>query len=356
MVEKAINSIRKKIRWVLLMKSLVKEEMEVSVKIGLYNRISAWRHGFWSRSFMLYSLDTNDRADYLSDYAKVLKTPYINGEYSIVLNNKLIFWEVMQKFVDYLPEHYGFIQKGNIYNLNHQFKNNNINDLYELGKKNNGLVLKPIGRGGGTGIIILKSESGGIVMNGKEAKLSDIDRLIRNLDNYLIVECVMQAQYSSTIYPRTTNTIRVLTMWDYETNKPFIASVAHRFGTERSFPVDNSQKGGLRVGISLDTGEMGCGTTRPYTGRFIWYENHPDSRQRIKGVFVPNWAAIKEGIIKMANALPYIPYIGWDIVVEEEGFKIIEGNNHPGIDILQAQHPLLKDPRIRRFYKAHGVI
>jgi hypothetical protein len=54
--------------------------------------------------------------------------------------------------------------------------------------------------------------------------------------------------------------------------------------------------------------------------------------------------------------LPYIPYIGWDIIVQEEGFKIIEGNNHPGLDTLQAHRPLLKDPRVRKFYKAHGVI
>jgi hypothetical protein len=192
--------------------------------------------------------------------------------------------------------------------------------------------------------------------NGRETTLVDINHLIRNLDGYLIVERIKQAGYSSNIYPKTTNTIRILTMWDYETNRPFIAAAMHRFGTDRSFPVDNVQQGGLFAGINLDTGEMRSATSSPYTGEVVWHEKHPDSGEQIQGVCIPNWSMVKEVIIRMARVLPYIPYIGWDVVLQEKGFKIIEGNDHPGVDTLQAHCPFLKDPRIKRFYEAHGVI
>jgi hypothetical protein len=43
-------------------------------------------------------------------------------------------------------------------------------------------------------------------------------------------------------------------------------------------------------------------------------------------------------------------------VVTEGGFKVLEGNNHPGLALIQMHCPLLGDPRLRAFYTRHGVV
>lgn len=49
-------------------------------------------------------------------------------------------------------------------------------------------------------------------------------------------------------------------------------------------------------------------------------------------------------------------YVGWDIIVTDDGYKIIEGNNYSDVNLLQIHRPLLADPRVRRFYLYHGII
>jgi D-alanine-D-alanine ligase-like ATP-grasp enzyme len=57
----------------------------------------------------------------------------------------------------------------------------------------------------------------------------------------------------------------------------------------------------------------------------------------------------------MAAAFPHLPRIGWDVVVTDDGgFVILEINAHAGVETLQVHRPLLRDPRIRRFYEHHG--
>jgi hypothetical protein len=48
--------------------------------------------------------------------------------------------------------------------------------------------------------------------------------------------------------------------------------------------------------------------------------------------------------------MAYIPYVGWDIIVTDDGFCAIEGNNHPHLG-HQDMAPLLTDPRVRAFYE-----
>ena len=55
----------------------------------------------------------------------------------------------------------------------------------------------------------------------------------------------------------------------------------------------------------------------------------------------------------MANNLAMVPYMGWDVVITEAGFKVLEINSLPGINLIQFFKPLLAEERIRRFYVRH---
>jgi len=203
----------------------------------------------------------------------------------------------------------------------------------------------------------IKYEKGKAIVNGAKVVVSQFYKELQRLDNYIITEFVNQAEYSKEIYPYTVNTIRILTMWDYENSIPFIAIAVHRIGTQRSYPVDNWTQGGMSAHINIETGELGPGVTYPFDGKLRFYSRHPETDSPIQGVRVPNWEKVRETVLKLASNLPFLPYIAWDVVLDEnKNIRIIEGNSNTDVNLLQVHKPFLSDARIKKFYSYHGVL
>jgi hypothetical protein len=142
---------------------------------------------------------------------------------------------------------------------------------------------------------------------------------------------------------------------DPDTGEAFVATAVHRFGNKDSIPVDNWSRGGLSSRIDLETGELGPGATYPRHGEVIFHDDHPDTGTRIRGVCIPGWSQLKHRLLDMAQAWSFIPYVGWDIIVADDDTWLLEGNNYSDVNLLQVHGPLLRDPRVRRFYRYHGV-
>ena len=49
--------------------------------------------------------------------------------------------------------------------------------------------------------------------------------------------------------------------------------------------------------------------------------------------------------------IPQVRYMGLDLIITEEGFKILEINSHPGIFVFQHLYPLLKDGMKKEFFQ-----
>lgn len=171
----------------------------------------------------------------------------------------------------------------------------------------------------------------------------------------IVSEFVEQHAYARTIAPMATNTVRLLTMIDPDSGQPFIAAASHRFGTSSSAPADNFSSGGLAAAIDTETGRLGEVAVRSpevlKRGR-----SHPETGERITDVRVPDWSAVREVVLEAALTVSHLPYIGWDIVVTEDGPRILEGNHYPNVRTLQIHGPLLTDDRVESFYEHHGVV
>jgi Sugar-transfer associated ATP-grasp len=134
-----------------------------------------------------------------------------------------------------------------------------------------------------------------------------------------------------------------------------VAAAAHRIGNRKSAPVDNLHAGALSSLIDLDTGALSAAAERA-ADRLIMHDVHPDTQASIKGRIVPNWAALKAYILKVAAQLPFLCYVGWDVVLTADGPVLLEGNKDPNPRPFQLHRPLLLDDRIRRFYQKHDII
>ena len=217
-------------------------------------------------------------------------------------------------------------------------------------------MIKPIVGTRGEGINKLVNNNDEWVLNGQVVSQSYVVSHLSKLDDYLVSEFVRQHSYAAEVYAASANTIRVLTLWDDDEQAPFIAVAVHRFGTKASAPTDNWTLGALSAMVDLQSGRLGKALSYPLAGQVSRFEKHPETNRRIEDIAVPHWDAIKSRITEMAATLPFVPYIGWDIIVTEQGFKVIEGNNCPGINLLQVHYPLLKDARIRKFYEKRLAI
>ncbi|MBD3338146.1 MAG: hypothetical protein GF353_03495 [Candidatus Lokiarchaeota archaeon] len=74
------------------------------------------------------------------------------------------------------------------------------------------------------------------------------------------------------------------------------------------------------------------------------------------GIKIPHWFKIKEQLLKIAASFPYLQYVGWDLIITDRSFKIIEGNHYTDVNLLQVHQPLLTDPRTKKFYQYHNII
>ena len=108
--------------------------------------------------------------------------------------------------------------------------------------------------------------------------------------------------------------------------------------------------------IELGTGTLGKAVSYPAEGRLVWHEKHPDTNEDIAGIRIPCWQEVMESVLNVARAFPFIRYAGWDVVVQNDGCTVIEANANSDVNLLQVHRPLLKDPRVRAFYKHHKVI
>lgn len=327
--------------------------------LSLPERAWYWRRGFLSRSAVLYDFETYGHEDYLTDYQRYVKTRGINGRFGYALDNKLMLYGLLSGFSERLPELHGIVNDGTFRSISLDGKRGPTRPAigwFEELDPNETVVVKWVIGGGGHSVLLCTRTEEGYRINGERVPRDDLRERLEGMEDYIVTGFSEQADYADAIYPEATNTVRAVTMWDTERDEPFLARAVHRFGTAKTKPMDNWSQGGLGALIDDETGELGEVVSYPADGERTWRTSHSDTGTRIEGVEVPGWEAVREGLLDVADSVPYLPYVGWDLVVTGEGeFEIIEANNYPGMKSLQIHGPLCTDERVERFYREHGV-
>lgn len=329
-----------------------------TLKIPLRGRLRALRHGFLSETYLIHDLANSDLDLFLPDYAIFTKTPRIDQPFSSLLHNRLAFALMMPSLGlgNYIPRFHGLISATTAYAIGERKPVSRMDFLQELLSANKAIVVKPLAESQGVGILVLSKDEHGVNVNGKCVSSEVLSGMLDRYPHNIVEEFITPHDYARQIFPHATNTIRMVTMYDAEQRECFLAACNHRFGTTRSAPVDNWSQGGVWTQIEPQTGTLGKWISHPGAYDSHLQDRHPETGARIQGVCIPHWDAVKADVLRIASAIPFLPYVGWDIVVTDNGCKILEGNENPGIGLGPGGRPLLSDPRVRAFYKRYGVI
>ncbi|MFC6723947.1 sugar-transfer associated ATP-grasp domain-containing protein [Halobium palmae] len=361
--------------------TLVERELTVgrSLDVPWRRRVRLWRRGFTSRSDVLFDLD-DDYGAFVSDLQHEL-TDGVTEPWDAVVNNKLTYYLLFSSFSRFLPGLYGVVDDGEVKrtapsmeSLSQSVDGAVSVDTDRPGSferaeavpwidayldANEALVLKPIYGQGGGGVLVCRKPAGadGYVVNGERTGSGEFAAAVGDLEGYLAWEFAEQAEYAAELFPESTNTLRILTMWDYDADEPFVAGAVHRVGTERSAPVDNWSQGGLSAEV-VEDGVLGdAAQWLPSEGVVRRYGTHPDTGTTIEGARVPDWPRIRRLVLEIAAEFPSLPRLGWDVVHTGDGeFDVLEVNAHAATRTFQVHRPLLCDPRVRRFYRHHGCL
>jgi len=353
---RASGKLELELRCLVRVARTLRGELRTTFRVPWQQRLSALRQGFTSRSAVLYQLGKNDPAAYVSDLGFALRGYKINGFFNPIVGNKLVLAQLLAAYDLPHPRVLALVAKGRLLRMDTESDAAAADELHGLlAESGDALVFRPHWSGGGEGIFFLRRAKLGWSVNGIDATTADVCDLIAGLDRYVVTALVQQASYAHTIFPLAANTLRILTLWDEEAG-PFVAGVVHRFGASRSLPIDNwhQGRGGLCASIDVGSATLGPSATLDAQNRLQWMSSHPETGSRIEGVCVPHLQHALDGVLRAARRFPEAPCIGWDAMITDTGYSILEANSPPGLFVWQVHMPLLADERVSRFFGRLG--
>ncbi len=193
----------------------------------------------------------------------------------------------------------------------------NFEEFEKFVAKKKEIIIKP--NNGSCGVDVEK-------ITIKEYKsVKDLYDYIMKKSPMIIEEVIEQHEDINDINPYSVNTMRITTI------KGNIVYSFIRIGNSKK-PIDNINAGGMAAPINIKTGIIsGVG----YDKNMQTYEEHPITNFKIEGVHIPYWKETIKLVKEISKVIPEVGYVGWDIAITPQGPVLVEGNCHPGHDILQ---------------------
>ncbi len=315
------------------------------------------QHGFSIGDYNLFgheNLRKNYR-DYLScrQYNQIHP---INGMFSLWIDDKLTVKHVFSRYNEYLPLYYFDIENGDAMRLPDcpdSVQGNGVDGVMELLRQEKKIAVKQLLGSFGRGFYRLEYYTDGeYYITGKKAAENEVADLLRSLDHYLVTEFIVNHETLYHIWPDATNTLRIL-MGVVE-HEPILLRSFIRFGNAKSNGVDNAHSGGLEAIVDEESGKILFAVALDAQGYATRIESHPDSGASFD-IQIPYWDKVIEVCKDICRSYPELKYLGFDIAITQDSFKILEINSLSGLMAAQLKEPLLKDKKTREVFKSFGV-
>jgi hypothetical protein len=317
--------------------------------IPFYTKLWAWKRGFTGFRVYAFGINESNYKSHMPDFGYYKLHP-INGHCSKWIDDKLTMKYILAPFNEFLPKYYFQINDGEILRLidcPNDIKPN-VDGIIDILIREGNLALKLLSGSLGKGFYRLSFEKGIFKINTKEASLKEVKELIKKLNGYLISEYVIAHKVIRRVYDVTPNTLRVLMLRD-KNKEPKITGSFMRFGTNKSGLLEIATAGTIFTGVNLITGDL-YSPMRLVNNKIESLKYHPDTNEKLE-ISLPNWGIIKEKIYEISNYIPQLSYLGFDIIITDDGFKIVEINSLSALYFLPYYYPFFEDQYSKDFFK-----
>lgn len=269
----------------------------------------AWVKYFWDfKEFFLFHFETSDeekRKAYVPEFEKMLFCSIINeNDEAQILSDK---WKTYCKFKKYYRRDVCHVtSKADLYS----------SEFEEFATKHHDFIIKPEFSSLGRGIRVLRTS------NPEDAR-KQMEDVFKNepKESYIIEELIAQSASIGVFNPDSVNTLRIQTI--KIDNEVRILHPMLRIGKKGSV-VDNAGQGGILGLVDKSTKKI-CAACDKLGNQFT---HHPDSNIELIGFEIPYWDEAIALAKELAMVLPGVKYTGWDLALTDNGWCMIEGNDH----------------------------
>lgn len=311
-------------------------------------RIWAYRRGFFAKTALAYGLDDSNYRDYENDFHYYRLHP-LNGRFSMWIDDKLTIKYLLQPFDDYLPKYYFQLRNGSVTKLMDCPKKlgPDVASVIRLLEQRKNLAMKPIAGSRGVGFLKLSSDRGKYRVNNGLVNVDELKAMLVKPQHRIITEYLSSHWSHPTMYPEIPNTLRVMTI-RRDKNIATIVGAHLKLGTSLSGLAAVVADGAILAGVDLGTGSVFAGRTWK-DGAFVNLSVHPDTGLPLPKR-VPYWHHITAKVKEIGHYVPQLKYMGFDVVIGDQGWKIIEVNSHPGLHLVQLYYPMLRNEYATRLF------
>jgi hypothetical protein len=197
-------------------------------------------------------------------------------------------------------------------------------DLRELLEDGTTRVYKVIDGECADGVMLVTVHDNQVIIDGKKYSTEEFISSIEN-QRLIVQNVVEQHDALKAFKTKSVNTIRIVTIRGTSGKVGVLAAFLRLSQDPESF-VDNRAKGGLGIGIELDTGRL-MKYGLPHDAYGIKTEIHKLSGIRFMGYQIPFWSEILELVCSAHKQFYDMQSIGWDVVITEKGPILLEGND-----------------------------
>lgn len=266
----------------------------------------AWIKYHWSFEEYFYfkysELNDREKRSFVPEYEKNIFCDKANDHnQDMIFHNK---WKTYCKFQKFFKRDVILLRDKNA--INEEFAKKFFNEHHKF-------IIKPINAATGRGVHVIKINF-----------LEDLDeKLVPLLKKYgpcVAEELIEQVKSLADFNSSSVNTVRVPT-FRYDSNDIIIIHPFLRLGRQGNV-VDNAGAGGIMGLIDPETGVVYAASDETCH----YYTNHPDTNLEIIGFKIPQWKEAVGLVKKLAEVLPKVRYVGWDIALTDGGWVLVEGN------------------------------
>lgn len=322
----------------------------------LREKLWAYKRGFLSGKISYYGLNEENYRHFLSDFDYYRLHP-INGPYSKWIDDKLTLRCMLAPYAEYLPEYYFHLYQGEILRLmdcpaHLDADLPSIGDILRLLQEKGALAYKLKAGSQGKGFHKLAYDGQGFSINNQPSSQAEVEGLVgtwlkKGKEEYIITEYLQPHPELRKYYPDAPPSLRLIVIREKgQAARIFYGGVS--FVTSRTGVLTNQEVGWVACTVDLASGALTRGKTEQ-NGRIVPCTHHPDTGVPLEGV-LPHWEMIAGKISEICGYVPQLRYMGFDIIITGQGFKIIEINSHSYMPYIQLVYPLLKVEPARDFF------
>jgi len=299
--------------------------------------------GFNHHRIEQYGISESNHKNFISDF-EYEYLGHINNKYRVWFEDKVTIKYILSDFSECMTAYYYLIAKNKIIPLMDCPKGyiGSYEDIFRLVRTRGILALKLDEGTHGKGFFKFTFLSGKYYLNEKESSKEEIIAMLNEVNNqYLVTEFIQQHPSLAHIYPGSVNTARLI-VFKKDGRTAQIGNGYMRFGNSETGGVDNVGAGGIGADLDISTGYYNNAVRIRNNMTIESCSKHPDTGVPIEG-YLPNWNNVIQTVLKIADSLPEIEYMGFDVAFTKDGIKLPELNRFPDFPKLNKLTPETTD-------------